>query len=143
VRITSPQVAHLFLQEKYAIGQMFRSLEKVPTFELVDVGFGDVVRSEKTKEIRPANNQLWRKYTLAMPHFECDILEVFPDRQMFVDAERWLTGTSSVPTVPELHQPTGNVNTAVCRGINSVALSALLLMASFEVWRLFWGRSTC
>ncbi|KAF8801345.1 hypothetical protein BYT27DRAFT_7147702 [Phlegmacium glaucopus] len=93
VRITSPECANLFLQEKYAIGQMFRRLEKVPAFELLAVGLGSVDNdktpfSTKGKE----SNQLWRKYTLTIPNFECEILEVFPSREMFIQGDSWLTG---------------------------------------------------
>lgn len=104
VRITSPEVAHLFLQEKYAIGQMFRRLEKIPAFELLSVGLGPV--NEKGQQ-QPSlaftpntpgyseANQLWRKYTLTIPNFECEILEVFPSRDMFISGEAWLTGAIS------------------------------------------------
>ncbi|TFK39447.1 hypothetical protein BDQ12DRAFT_629392 [Crucibulum laeve] len=105
VRITSPECAQLFLEEKYAIGQMFRRLEKVPAFHLLSVGLGEVdgspthnpatekyskrlftLGSEKANE-----QQLWRKYKLIIPDFECEILEVFPSREMFVHGESWLT----------------------------------------------------
>jgi hypothetical protein len=151
VRITSPEVAHLFLQEKYAIGQMFRRMQKVPAFELVKVGLGDVVDGdEKSKETTKGNKskQLWRKYTLTIPHFECEILEVFPDRLMFVDGERWLSGTipASSPvhnSVPELLHNTGDANVAVYQAIKPVVVGVVLLMGSFEVLRLFWGRAMC
>lgn len=98
VRITSPRCAHLFLEEKYAIGQMFRKLEKLPQFELVSVGFGaapckgtsPVENSEAEKE------QLWRRYKLIVPEFECEILEIFPSREMFTRSEEWLAGTLEV-----------------------------------------------
>ncbi|TFK16398.1 hypothetical protein FA15DRAFT_607416 [Coprinopsis marcescibilis] len=102
VRITSPHAAHLFLEEKYAIGQMFRRLEKVPAFELLAVGVGPVEHDDKTKAVwtseasrtsTPENKgQLWRKYKLVIPDFECEILEVFPSREMFADGEAWLDG---------------------------------------------------
>ena len=95
VRITSPECANLFLQEKYAIGQMFRRLEKIPAFELLAVGLGPV--DDKTPGAfstgkNKKSNQLWRKYTLTIPHFECEILEVFPSREMFLQGDTWLTG---------------------------------------------------
>ena len=45
VRITSSQCARLFLEEKYAIGQMFRRLEKVLAFELLAVWSGPALLS--------------------------------------------------------------------------------------------------
>ncbi|EAU90219.2 hypothetical protein CC1G_05757 [Coprinopsis cinerea okayama7 len=98
VRITSPDIAHLFLEEKYAIGQMFRRLEKVPAFELLSVGIGPVKSSDKEhahlapRSSTQERNQLWRKYKLVIPDFECEILEVFPCRAMFTDSEAWLKG---------------------------------------------------
>jgi len=75
---------------------MFRRLEKIPAFELLSVGLGPVDGNDKTPGGFSANdkktNQLWRKYTLAVPHFECEILEVFPAREMFLQADGWLTG---------------------------------------------------
>ena len=108
VRITSPECARLFLQEKYAIGQMFRRLEKVPAFELLKVGLGPVTRDGKSERIPSTNSdhpvsygderiQLWRKYTLVIPDFECEILEVFPAREMFVNPEKWLSGRPTTP----------------------------------------------
>ncbi|KAG6847777.1 hypothetical protein H0H93_006047 [Arthromyces matolae] len=103
VRITSPTVANLFLVEKYAIGQMFSRMDKVPEFELLSVGLGPVtddapnpasplrpsrVRSEKTSS--DEDEQLWRKYRLFVEDFECDILEVFPTREMFDRGLHWL-----------------------------------------------------
>jgi hypothetical protein len=101
VRIASPECASLVLEEKYAVGQVFRRLGKPPMFELLAVGTGryDSETGEK-KEKRPGGvmaiwdascgNQIWRKYRLAIPEFECDILEVFPSREMFTLCEGWL-----------------------------------------------------
>jgi len=104
---------------------MFRAMDKLPVFDLISVGFGS-----------PDNpKQLWRKYTLSIPHFECEILEVFPDRQMFVDPDRWLSGLPS----PVLY----NIDTALYQALRPVLVGALLLMASFEIWRFIWGRTPC
>lgn len=75
---------------------MFRELEVLPKFEMMDVGFGSTYRfSEKNSEMGTSNdndaleaaerrgNELWRKYRLSAPDFETDILEVFPSRTMF------------------------------------------------------------
>lgn len=40
-------------------------------------------------------DQLWRKYRLAIPDFECEILEVFPSREMFACCEQWLLRASN------------------------------------------------
>ncbi|KAG6856435.1 hypothetical protein H0H87_004400 [Tephrocybe sp. NHM501043] len=104
VRITSPAVAQLFLVEKYAIGQMFVRMGKVPEFELVSVGIGPVTDAEPTtpttptspypsEKYRAADEQLWRKYRLFVEDFECDILEVFPTREMFLGGLHWLEDT--------------------------------------------------
>ncbi|KAA1468902.1 hypothetical protein DENSPDRAFT_915591 [Dentipellis sp. KUC8613] len=81
VTITTPQCERLFLDEKFAIGQMFRRMGQVPVFALVACGSGD----------ENGKRRLWRRYTLTMEGFECDITEVFPDRDMFVRCEAWLS----------------------------------------------------
>jgi hypothetical protein len=145
VRITSAETAHLFLQEKYAIGQMFRRLEKVPAFELLSVGLGDVKEAEKSGsssfKIASADrnsSQLWRKYTLVVPNFECEILEVFPAREMFIGAERWLTGDAA--SVPELALKADNTST-LKQGLKMVVAGGILLMLLFEVLMHLGGRS--
>jgi hypothetical protein len=59
---------------------MFRKMQKPPQFALLECGS----RIEDCKRV------LWRRYTLSTEGFECDITEVFPDRDMFVLGERWL-----------------------------------------------------
>ncbi|KAF8644750.1 hypothetical protein AX16_008294 [Volvariella volvacea WC 439] len=114
VKISSPRCAHLFLEEKYAIGQMFTELGRVPAFELLDVGLrfgkdsgvvgpgcggekggngGGAGAGRSTFVLGSRDEELWRKYRLAVPDFECEILEVFPSRAMFADGEAWLAGT--------------------------------------------------
>ncbi|KAG6898313.1 hypothetical protein C0992_011904 [Termitomyces sp. T32_za158] len=94
VRITSPALANLFLVEKYAIGQTFTRMGKLPEFELVSVGLGPVTDaapiSSCSENSQSADAQLWRKYRLYIEDFECDILEVFPSREMFVGGLHWL-----------------------------------------------------
>jgi len=41
VTITSPECARLFLEEKYAIGQLFRTLGTAPKFALLKIGTGE------------------------------------------------------------------------------------------------------
>ncbi|KAF8343511.1 hypothetical protein F5887DRAFT_886757 [Amanita rubescens] len=89
VRITSPECARLVLEEKYGIGQVFRRIAKVPEFDILAVGVGPYHTAPGT-EGKQANDQLWRKYRVAVPEFECEILEVFPSREMFTNCEHWL-----------------------------------------------------
>lgn len=73
---------------------MFRKLEKLPLFELVRVGFGAAPGDgdEDEDEDEERKKQLWRQYKLIVPEFECEILEVFPSREMFTRGESWLVG---------------------------------------------------
>jgi hypothetical protein len=74
-------VERLFLDEKFAIGQMFRRMQTPPQFALLDCG----------SKFEAGKRVLWRRYTLSTEGFLCDIVEVFPDRDMFVEGERWLS----------------------------------------------------
>ncbi|KAH9987147.1 hypothetical protein BJV74DRAFT_878396 [Russula compacta] len=74
VILTTPSCERLFLDEKFAIGQMFRKRQTPPQFALLECG-------SNTEDGRRV---LWRRYTLSMEGFECDITEVFPDRDMFI-----------------------------------------------------------
>jgi hypothetical protein len=84
VTITTPLVERLFLDEKFAIGQMFRRMQTPPQFALLECG-------SKFEAGKPV---LWRRYTLSTDGFLCDIVEVFPDRDMFVQGEQWLSQSS-------------------------------------------------
>ena len=81
VTITTPQVERLFLDEKFAIGQMFRRMQTPPQFALLECG----------SKFEAGKRVLWRRYTLSTEGFLCDIVEVFPDRDMFVQGEKWLS----------------------------------------------------
>jgi hypothetical protein len=81
VFITTPQVERLFLDEKFAIGQMFRKMQTPPQFALLECG----------SKFEAGKRVLWRRYTLSMEGFLCDIVEAFPDRDMFVQGEKWLS----------------------------------------------------
>jgi len=117
VRITSPECARLFLVEKYAIGQMFARMEKVPSFELMSVGLGPVVDDFPSEKMSPEGGmqsderyQLWRKYKLHVSDFECEILEVFPTRDMFVGGTSWLDSklldkATSLPSTDVVDNP--------------------------------------
>ncbi|GLB43368.1 hypothetical protein LshimejAT787_1302690 [Lyophyllum shimeji] len=149
VRITSPTYAHLFLEEKYAIGQLFARIGKVPEFDLVSVGLGpvtDAPLSEK-QSLKPDAEQLWRKYKLFVPDFECEILEEFPSRDMFVGGQQWLDDAkdsewsteSFVTSVKEMQFPS-----KVLRCQTSLILLlglSFLLMLAYELSMLFTGRS--
>ena len=71
----------MFLDEKFAIGQMFRKMQTPPTFALLECG----------SKFEAGKRVLWRRYTLSTDGFLCDIVEVFPDRDMFVQGEQWLS----------------------------------------------------
>lgn len=91
VVLTSEECAKLFLDEGYAIGQMFRRMMRVPVFALTDVFAGT---DEGGRRV------LSRRYKLDTEGFECDIEEVFPDREMFVLGERWLQDAPEEEDVP-------------------------------------------
>jgi len=80
VTITAPLAERLFLEERFAIGQMFLKMQAQPQFALLDCG----------TEVEDGKDTLWRRYTLSTEGFECDITEVFPDRDMFKLCEQWL-----------------------------------------------------
>lgn len=148
VRITSPQCAHLFLEEKYAIGQMFSRLEKLPAFELLSVGVGPVADAPRETQKwggTRQDEQLWRKYKLTIPDFECEILEVFPSREMFIRGESWLEveqrqgkeayefATESYISSKSFLQPPKHLTLLLGFGF--------LLMLVFELYLFFAGRS--
>lgn len=107
VSINSSRCAHLFLEEKYAIGQMFRKLQTPPQFELLEVGLGAPRDTDASAHPeKPTTQQLWRRYKLSIPEFQCEILEVFPSRNMFAHVEEWLNEavvfeSSQPPVSPE------------------------------------------
>ncbi|KAF9243138.1 hypothetical protein BU15DRAFT_86543 [Melanogaster broomeanus] len=80
VTITSPECERLFLDEKFPIGQTFRQLRRNPRFSLLSV---------ETLTVR-GKRELRRTYTLETEGFVAEILEVFPDRDMFIQGEAWL-----------------------------------------------------
>ncbi|KAI9440224.1 hypothetical protein BJY52DRAFT_1129165, partial [Lactarius psammicola] len=76
----APHCERLLLDEKFAIGKTFRKMQTPPQFALLDCG----VRIEDGKVT------LWRRYTLSTKGFLCDIMRVFPDRDIFKLCEHWL-----------------------------------------------------
>ncbi|VDC03371.1 unnamed protein product [Peniophora sp. CBMAI 1063] len=100
ITLSSALCEGLFLDDKFAVGQMFRKLGQPPKFELLDAGAG---RDEHT-----GRRTLWRRYTLSTEGFHCDIVEAFPDRDMFVRGAAWFDDApmpqrgAVPPSVPEL-----------------------------------------
>lgn len=83
---------------------MFRRVGKLPDFELMNVGVGpyayidpDVASFSPTADPDSESVELWRKYKLTVPGFECEIIEVFPDRDLFVGGAAWLDGMGAAP----------------------------------------------
>ncbi|KAI8998907.1 hypothetical protein BD414DRAFT_407676 [Trametes punicea] len=81
VTVTSPECERLLLDEKFALGQIFRHLRRYPEFSLLNVG----------AQVVDGRRELSRTYRLETEGISCDILEVFPDRDMFSKGEAWLT----------------------------------------------------
>ncbi|KIL65498.1 hypothetical protein M378DRAFT_162118 [Amanita muscaria Koide BX008] len=140
VRIASPECATLVLEEKYAIGQVFLRLAKSPAFELVTVGMGpsrEVGLDAKMSADHGHHEgkQLWRKYRLTIPEFECDILEVFPSREMFTRCEEWLLDSS-------VHNRTFSklrlgLNPKVKWILYSLYALVLLTVGVWEFWKIY------
>ena len=74
----------------------------VPEFELLEAGIVGENEHENDNEedafdekarlgADHAKRKIWRRYTLKIEGFAADILEVFPDREMFSRGEEWLT----------------------------------------------------
>lgn len=81
VTVTSPECERLLITERFALGQIFRHLRTYLEFSLIKVDAGIV---EGKRELR-------RTYSLETEGIRCEILEVFPDRDMFDLGEAWLT----------------------------------------------------
>ncbi|KAF9976404.1 hypothetical protein BGZ65_007851 [Modicella reniformis] len=75
VRIKDQEVYNLVVKKGVGIGQIFRYLDRLPSFELHGLG-------------RTNNNKtFWREYSLGIPGVECRLLEVLPSA-MF--DENWI-----------------------------------------------------
>lgn len=81
VTVTSSECERLLLDEKFALGQIFRHLRTYPEFALLKV---DAQVVNGLRELR-------RLYQLETEGIRCEIEEVFPDRDMFDMGEAWLT----------------------------------------------------
>ncbi|KAI1790743.1 hypothetical protein LXA43DRAFT_973464 [Ganoderma leucocontextum] len=80
VTVISPECERLLLDEKFALGQIFRQLRVYPEFSLLDVG----------AQVVDGKRELQRTYLLETDGITCEILEVFPDRDMFDMGDTWL-----------------------------------------------------
>lgn len=80
VTLTAALPERLLLDEKYPIGQLFRQMQLVPAFSLINV---------ETKLVE-GKRVLERLYKMEVPGIVCEIEEVFPDRDMFIQGAPWL-----------------------------------------------------
>ncbi|KAG9223894.1 hypothetical protein CCMSSC00406_0004490 [Pleurotus cornucopiae] len=152
VRISSSRHAHLFLVEKYAIGQMFRKLGTIPQFELVEVGIGspDISLPEgKSADTNATTQPLWRRYRLSIPDFECEIVEVFPCRNMFTRGDEWLLDDrveARQPPVSSGTQLSTSQTVNPCWSSPMLVLSVgtgFLLMLAVQIFLISTGRLYC
>jgi len=125
---------------------MFRRLGKVPVFELKTVGFGRVTEDKSTSSVSSSceEKQLWRRYTLVIPHFECEILEVFPSREMFTAGEKWLNTDDTDLGVSELlvaSKGVGEAPSLLKQSINIGLAVGLFITLFYEVAMYNSGRS--
>ncbi|KAI0722497.1 hypothetical protein C8Q76DRAFT_719031 [Earliella scabrosa] len=80
VTVTSPECERLLIRERFALGQIFRHLRTYPEFSLIGVD----------ARVVGGKRELRRTYQLETEGIRCEILEVFPDRDMFDLGEAWL-----------------------------------------------------
>ncbi|KAJ7155394.1 hypothetical protein C8R43DRAFT_428236 [Mycena crocata] len=136
VTVRSSHCAHLFLEEKYGIGQLFSKLGATPSFELLAVGTGAQDDISAEKGLSNSGSQLWRKYRLSVPEIECEILEVFASREMFVGGPSWL----------EDQHPDGAgiTTTQTARpSTNTLLWLALFFLLAFELYMRYLATSRC
>lgn len=126
---------------------MFRRLGRPPNFELLSVGQGaveDVLSKVEASHNIHRSQHLWRRYTLTIPDFECEILEEFPYRDMFKYGESWLadgyfprsesSGDDSGTLLAQTFKPQQN--------LSLIPVIGFLIMLLFEIAMLFTGRFT-
>lgn len=137
VKISSPRCAQLMLEEKYGIGQLFSKIGATPSFELLGVGIGGQADMTSVEKGLGGGPQLWRKYRLSVSEIDCEILEVFASRDMFVRGESWLEeqhhDQASSTSLRAFPRPT----------TNRLLWSAFLLMLTFELYRYIVGDVHC
>jgi hypothetical protein len=127
VRITCPKSARLFLEEKFAIGQVFRELGTVPRFVLIAVGVNGDIDGKHNKFSASEKQELWRKYKVDCEGFECEIFEVFPTRKMFVHGNNWLQPCSESASTPEARFFHSFIISTQTQGIISLFLLGFLV----------------
>ena len=76
IQVTSPQCVQLVESGEVGIGQLFRYLDRLPTFCLLEVG-------------RVHNGCLWRKYLLSSNELSCLIHEVFTANAWEITSSHW------------------------------------------------------
>ncbi|KAJ7224285.1 hypothetical protein GGX14DRAFT_424971 [Mycena pura] len=141
VKILSAESAHLFLEEKYGIGQLFSKLEIKPSFELLNVSVGGHEDAPAVEKGFGRGPQLWRKYRLAGPDIECEILEVFTSRDMFVRGQAWL---DEQQRKDEVAAGAPFYGLRLRRPSTSALLCIVLVcLLSFELFVYSVGRSRC
>jgi hypothetical protein len=119
VRLASPEAARLFLDEQFAIGQLFRALGRSPHFTLRSVD----------ARVVGGKRELRRTYTLATEGVECEIEEVFPDRDMFVLGDAWL----DLPA-ERAHAPATAPHVQAAFFPPEKALTSISVRGSFRSW---------
>lgn len=134
---------------------MFKALERIPVFELLAVGFGDgseleenIDVSNEEKNSSPTedrSNQLWRRYKLVVPGFECEILEVFGSRDMFTQGEDWLIDGGKEKKSDRQVDPIVRAHTSEAPSRLVLLLTlGFLLMVAYELLLAFdHRRRTC
>ncbi len=73
VTVTSPECERLLLDEKFALGQIFRQLRVYPEFSLLDA----------CAQVVDGKLELQRTYLLETEGLMCELLEVFTERGQF------------------------------------------------------------
>ncbi|EJD42193.1 hypothetical protein AURDEDRAFT_115164 [Auricularia subglabra TFB-10046 SS5] len=95
--VHSREIANLF-DKGYFIGQVIRTLQQTPSFNLLDVQVQEIVEPAPFADLDAADSdsggsgtstpsrirqRLWRQYKLCVEGLECNIEELFLDREMF------------------------------------------------------------
>ncbi|TFK47625.1 hypothetical protein OE88DRAFT_1705814 [Heliocybe sulcata] len=118
VTLTSPLTERLLLDEKFAIGQLFRHMRAAPAFTLLTV---------KTRVVKGLR-ELERTYRLEAEGICCEITEVFPDRDMFVYGQEWLEGRGLSPE-PVVDKAEGQVKADRSVPVTAPGFLALIILS--------------
>lgn len=62
-------------------------MQKIPKFTLCEVGLDHVDKKDLDggPQVQNLKGQLWRRYILSVEGLDCEIVETFPDRNVFVE----------------------------------------------------------